>query len=73
MDKASIKRARNLLADSIMTEILHKNPQDHAGFKDSIHHHIVLFCQCLRVTLVILDKLMTVYNTSVANGKKHSS
>ena len=62
IDFGSIRRARDILADSIMSEIINEDPQSQAAFKDSLHHQIVITCQRLRVYLHLVDRLMALFN-----------
>ncbi|KAF8816870.1 hypothetical protein BYT27DRAFT_7247755 [Phlegmacium glaucopus] len=61
-----IERARNIVTDSIMAEIGHEDPQGHIEFEHAVRHQIVSFCQRIRASLLVVDHLMVIYNTSVA-------
>lgn len=58
-----ITRARDVVANSIMAEIAKEDPQGQTEYQDAVRHHIVAFLQRLRVSLLVLDKLMDTYNT----------
>jgi hypothetical protein len=57
-----IKRTRDVLTDITMTEILNEDPQGPTAFRDAVRQQIVALCTRLRVSLVIVDKLMLVAN-----------
>lgn len=62
-DGDMITRARDVVANSIMAEIAKEDPQGQTEYQDAVRHHIVAFLQRLRVSLLVLDKLMDTYNT----------
>jgi hypothetical protein len=51
-----------VLTDITMTEILNEDPQGPTAFRDAVRQQIVALCTRLRVSLVIVDKLMLVAN-----------
>ena len=52
-----------------MYDIQQEDPSAQTSFEETVRHQIVLGCQRLRITLVIIDKLMTLYNDAVSAGK----
>ena len=56
-----------------MYDIQQEDPAAQTSFEDTVHHQIVLGCQRLRITLVIIDKLMALYNDAVSAGKINPS
>ena len=70
---ADILRARDLLANRIVNEIINEGGSGTRVFEDALRHHIVLFLQRLRVCLFVIDKLMTAYNTSVEQNQSASA
>jgi hypothetical protein len=70
LDRDAIKRARELLTDATMTDIMNEDPQGPEAFQTALRHHIVTICTRLRISLIIINKLMAV---SVAITKKHSN
>ena len=59
-----IMRARDVVTDSIMSEISRENPVGHAEFENLVRFHIISFSQRINICLVVLDKLMEVFNSS---------
>jgi hypothetical protein len=59
-----IVRARDTITDSIMAEIAQENPDSRNEFENAVRHHIVSFSQRIKVCLVVMDKLMEVFNAS---------
>jgi len=56
-----------------MYDIQQEDPSAQTSFEETIRHQIVLGCQRLRITLVIIDKLMNMYNDAVSAGKINPS
>jgi hypothetical protein len=56
-----------------MYDIQQEDPSAQTSFEETVRHQIVLGCQRLRITLVIIDKLMTLYNDAVSAGKINPS
>jgi hypothetical protein len=63
VDSDVIKRVRDVLTDITMTEILNEDPQGPAAYRQAVVQQIVMLCTRLRVSLVVVDKLMTVANS----------
>ena len=70
MDRDVIKRARDVITDATMAEILNEEPEGPAAFRDAVRQQIFSLCTRLRVTLVIVDQLMTVSNDLATNVDK---
>ncbi|KAF8799678.1 hypothetical protein BYT27DRAFT_7342857 [Phlegmacium glaucopus] len=68
-----LQRSRNLIVDSVIDEITREDPQGHTEYQQSIRHHVVAFCQRIRVSLLVVDHLMALYNTSVTDSSKNLS
>jgi hypothetical protein len=64
-----IIRARNVITDSVMAEIAQEYPDGRNEFENSIRYHIVSFSQRINVSLLVLDKLMEIFNSSHAVSK----
>jgi hypothetical protein len=60
-----VTRARDVVTNSVMTEISKEDPQGDEEFKNAVRHHIVANFQRLRILLLILDTLMEAYNSSI--------
>ena len=63
-DKDFVERARDVVSNSIMSEIAQEDPQGHNEYKDAVRHHIVATFQRLRLLLLVLDHLVEIYNAS---------
>jgi len=59
-----VTRARDVVANSVMTEISKEDPNGHEEYKDAVRHHIIATFQRLRLLLLVLDTLMEAYNSS---------
>jgi hypothetical protein len=58
-----IKRVRNVLTDITMSEILDEDPQGPAAYRQAVVQQIIMLCTRLRVSLIVVDKLMAVANS----------
>lgn len=67
-DLDMVLRARNTITDSVMAEIAQENPDGRTEFENSVRYHIVSFSQRINVCLLVLDKLMEIFNSSRASG-----
>ena len=63
-DKDIVNRARDVVANSIMTEITREDPQGQMEYQDAVRHQVVSIFQRLRLSLQVLDTLMEAYNAS---------
>ena len=66
VDADIIRRVREVLTDVTMTEILDEDPQGPTAYRQAVVQQIIMLCTRLRVSLIIVDKLMSVAN-SLAN------
>ena len=62
LDKNLIEQARVVVSNATMAEIINDDPQSPAAFHDSVRQQILALWTRLRVSLVIIDKLMGVAN-----------
>ena len=62
--------SRDVLSDVIMSEIIDEDPKAQESFSDSLRHQIVITCQRLRVYLHLADRLMDLFNQSIASSSK---
>jgi len=69
-DTTLIERARDLIANSVMSELTKEDSQSQTEFQNSVRHHIVAFSQHIHVCLLVLDKLMDIYNSSFSIADK---
>jgi len=56
-----------------MYDIQQEDPSAQTSFEETVRHQIVLGCQRLCITLVIIDNLMNLYNDAVSAGKINTS
>jgi hypothetical protein len=57
-----IKRVRDVLSDATMSEILNQDPFGPSALQDAVRQQIFTICTRLRVSLILVNKLMTVSN-----------
>jgi hypothetical protein len=70
MDQDVIRRAREVLTDATMAELLDEEPTGPNAFRDAVRQQIFMLCTRLRVTLVIVNQLMTVANNLATKANK---
>lgn len=63
---ASFRRARTILSEPTMSEVIDEDAQAHEAFHDCIRHEIVNHCEHLRVHYTLIERLMGIYSLSVA-------
>ena len=63
VDADIIKRTRDVLTDITMSEIMDDNPLSLTAYREAIVQQIIMLCTRLRVSLVVVDKLMSVANS----------
>jgi hypothetical protein len=63
IDSDVIKRVRDVLTDATMAEVLDEDSQGPAAYRQAVVQQIVMLCTRLRVSLLIVDKLMAVANS----------
>lgn len=68
-NRSSVKRARDVISDVVMAELIDEDVKAQESFIDSVRHQIVVHCQRLRVHLTLIDRLMGIYNQSVVPAK----
>jgi hypothetical protein len=68
-ERLQITRARTLISDAIMSEIQFEDPKAQDSFENAVRHQIVMVCQNLRISLILIDHLMYLYNDALAAGK----
>jgi hypothetical protein len=69
VNRSSVKRARDVISDAVMSELIDEDVKAQESFIDSVRHQIVVHCQRLRVHLTLIDRLMGIYNQSVVPVK----
>ena len=60
MDKGVLQRARDLLADTTMAEIMNEDPEGPTSFHTALRQQIVALCVRLRISLILINKLMAI-------------
>ena len=63
VDADIIKCTRDVLTDITMSEIMDDNPLSPTAYREAIVQQIIMLCTRLRVSLVVVDKLMSVANS----------
>lgn len=64
-DFTMVLRARNVTADAIIAEIAREDPLGQTEFENIVRHQVVAFSQRIHISLLVLDKLMDIYNTAL--------
>jgi hypothetical protein len=68
-DRKSVNRARDIVSNAVISELINEDSQAQDAFTGSLRHQIVANCQHLRVHLLLVDRLMTLYNESASSAK----
>ena len=63
VDADIIKRTRDVLTDITMSKIMDDNPLSPTAYREAIVQQIIMLCTRLRVSLVVVDKLMSMANS----------
>jgi hypothetical protein len=63
LDQQLIQRARDVVTNATMVEIMNEDPHGPAAFRDAVRQQILALCTRLRISLVIIDKLMSLANS----------
>ena len=63
LDRDLIKRAREVVSNATIAEIMHEEPNGPAAFRNAVCQQIVALCTRMRISLVIVDKLMALANS----------
>ena len=71
-DQEAMKRARDIINEAVIAELVSKDPNSSAAFSDSLRSHIIAFCQRLKADLFVIDQLMTKYNDLSGINKKNT-
>jgi len=70
LDREIVQRAREVVTDATISEIINDEPQGPAAFRDAVRQQILALCTRLRISLVIIDKLMALANAISAKIDK---
>ena len=63
LDRQLIQRARDVVTNATMAEILNEEPEGPAAFRDAVRIQVLALCTRLRVSLSVIDALMALANT----------
>jgi hypothetical protein len=63
-DQDLITRARHVMADSTMIDIVQEDPQGQGEYHNAVRHQVVSTFQRLCLCLLVFDTLMVAYNSS---------
>ena len=66
MDQQLLKRARDVVMNATMAELMNEDPHGPTAFRDAVRQQIIALCTRLRVSLVIIDHLMALANSLMA-------
>ena len=72
-DRRVIKHTRDVIADSLIQQITTGDSTHQESFREAIRHQIAVISQCLRVDLVMIDRLLFVYNETLPSDSTSSS
>ena len=65
LDKDLLKRARDVLADNTIRDLIREDSNSPTAFRAAIRQQIVQLCIRLRVNLIVIDRLMAVSNSLI--------
>ena len=65
LDKDLLKRARDILADVTIRDLVREDSNSSSDFRDAIRQQIIQLCIRLRVSLIVIDRLMAVSNSFI--------
>ena len=70
IDKDLLKRARDVLADATIQDLLREDLDSPTAFRAAIRQQVVQLCIRLRVNLIVIDRLMAVSNSFINKDLK---
>ena len=65
IDKDLLRRARDVLADATIRDLLREDLNSPSAFRAAIRQQVVQLCIRLRVSLIVIDRLMAVSNSFI--------
>ena len=65
LDKDLLKRARSVLADVTIRDLLREGSNSSSDFRDALRQQIIQLCIRLRISLIVIDRLMAVSNSFI--------
>ena len=72
-DQRVIRHARDAIANTLIQQITTGDSTHQESFREAIRHQIVVISQRLRVDLVMIDRLLFVYNETLPSDSTSSS
>jgi hypothetical protein len=64
VDRDMVNRARDIAANTLMSDLAKEDPQAETEYQDAVRHQIVASFQRLRLYLLMLDTLLEAYNAA---------
>ena len=63
-ERELIAHARDVVTNSLISELSKEDPQGQGEYKDAVRHQIVATFQRLRLLLLVIDHLMEIYTST---------
>lgn len=63
IDHTIVRRARDVVTDATMAEIMDEEPNGPLAFRDAVRQQILVLRTHLHISLVVIDKLMALANS----------
>lgn len=63
IDRTIVRRARDVVTDATMAEIMDEEPNGPLAFRDAVRQQILVLRTHLHISLVVIDKLMALANS----------
>src|ERR1700719_4228501 len=70
LDRQIIQKARDVVSNATMVEIMNEEPHGPSAFRDAVRQQVLALCTRLRISLVIIDQLMALFNSLSAKINK---
>lgn len=67
MDLQMIQRARDVVTNATMAEIMREEPDGPAAFRDAVCQQVLALCIWLKILLVVIDRMMALANSISSN------
>jgi hypothetical protein len=64
VDRDMVNRARDIAANTLMSDLAKEDPQAETEYQDAVRHQIVASFQRLRLYLLMLDTLLEAYHAA---------
>lgn len=62
MDLDVIQRARDVITNATMAEIMREEPDGPEAFRNAVRQQVLALCICLKILLVVVDCMMALAN-----------